>query len=196
MDSSPMTEPADLVPVASSVGSGLLRLGRGGMNAIAAVYDECHEDLFGYVVSLTRDQSIAEDFLQEAFAQLARATSTGHPPENPRAWLYTVCTNLAFSRTRRRAIVERWQHLVGGVTDADTDEAAEDVVLRRERNSELGKALQSLPTAGRAALLLAADGFSGREVATVLRKSEGATRNLMWRSRLALQVLLAAGGTR
>ena len=163
------------------------------MDAVATVYDDCHGDLYGYAVTLTRDLSVAEDVVHEGFARLVRETSAGRSPDNPRAWLYAVCTNLAFSRTRRRVIVARLQHLVGAVSETDTVEAAEDVVLRRERHSELATALGTLPGDARAALLLAADGFSGREIAKILRKSEGATRNLMWRARLAVKDRIEPG---
>src|SRR3954469_23004789 len=38
------------------------------MDAVAAVYDEVHAELFGYAASLTRDPSAAEDVVHEAFA--------------------------------------------------------------------------------------------------------------------------------
>lgn len=168
----------------------------GRMDAVAAVYDDCHRDLFGYAASLTRDTTAAEDLVHEAFARLVRETSAGRSPDDPHAWLYTVCTNLAISRSRRRAIVERWRHLVGRVAPTDADEAAEETVVRRERHVELARALATLPTEHRAALLLAADGFSGREIASIIGRSEGATRNILWRARLALKKQLEGGGLR
>jgi RNA polymerase sigma-70 factor (ECF subfamily) len=180
----PMTTPATLIRVIP-----------GRMDGIAAVYDACHQDLFGYAASLTRDLSSAEDIVHEAFARLVRETASGRPPDSARAWLYTVCTNLAFSGSRRRAIVDRWQRLVGRVAAGETGEAAEDIVLRHERQAELTRALDALPRDARAALLLAADGFSGREISTILDKSEGATRNILWRSRLILKDQLQDGDT-
>ncbi len=171
----------------------LVRVAPGRMDGIASVYDECHRDLFGYVATLTRELTSAEDVVHEAFARLVRETAAGRPPENARAWLYTVCTNLAFSRSRRRAISDRWQRFVGRIAQDQTAEAAEDTVLRRERHAELTRALHTLPKDSRAALLLAAEGFSGREVAVILNKSEGATRNILWRSRLMLKDRLQDG---
>lgn len=66
-------------------------------------------------------------------------------------------------------------------------------VLRSERHAALTRALGTLPKAHRAALLLAADGFNGREIATILAKSEGATRNILWRARLSLKDQLEPG---
>jgi RNA polymerase sigma-70 factor (ECF subfamily) len=161
----------------------------GRMDAVAAAYDAHHAELYGYAASLVRDSAAAEDVMHEAFARLVRDSARGHWPDEPRAWLYRVCTNLAINRSRRRAAAERWHHLVGrvGASDDDEGEAAEETVIRRERHVELERALRTLPAEYRAALLLAAEGFSGREIAATLGRSEGAARNLLWRARLALK---------
>ena len=62
-----------------------------------------------------------------------------------------------------------------------------------ERHADLTAALERLPKDHRAALLLAAQGFTGREIATILHKSEGATRNILWRARLLLKDFLQDG---
>lgn len=167
-----------------------------GMGAVADAYDAHHESLYAYVATLTRDRGAAEEMVQDAYARLVAVSREGRPPDEPRAWLYAVCTNLAVTRSRRRAIAGRWRHLLAPRDDELTDEAAEDSVLRRERNKEMRVALATLPGEHRAALLLAADGFSGREIAAILGRSEGATRNILWRSRLALRDRLGRGGGR
>jgi RNA polymerase sigma factor (sigma-70 family) len=160
------------------------------MDRVAETYDAYHADLYGYVASLTRHREAAEDVVHEAFARFVRESSTARPIDDPRAWLYRVCTNLVFSRTRRQRIVDRLQPVLDRLAGSESSEAAEDVVLRRERDDDLHRALRSLPADSRAALLLAADGFSGREIAGILRRSEGSTRNLLWRSRSTVRSIL------
>jgi DNA-directed RNA polymerase specialized sigma24 family protein len=55
----------------------------------------------------------------------------------------------------------------------------------------LHRALAALPTEARMALLLATDGHSGTEVATLMGRSEGATRTLLWRARRELRERMA-----
>jgi RNA polymerase sigma-70 factor, ECF subfamily len=167
----------------------------GRMDDVAAIYDAHHAELFGYATSLVRNTSTAEDLVHEAFARLVRQRTQDQMPDEPRAWLFRVCTNLALSGSRRRAIVDRWQHLVGRVAAMDDqEEAAELTVVRRERHAELMRALDRMPADHRAALLLAAEGFTGREIAHCLRRSEGSTRTILWRARLALRDLVERGG--
>ena len=170
------------------------RVTPGGIGAITSVYDACQASLFGYAASLTRDDGAAEEIVQESFVRLVQQFRRGPMPDEPRAWLYAVCTNLAISRSRRRSIVGRWTHLLTPRGDDAMDEAAETTVLRREQHDQLGRVLDTLPRDDRVALLLAAEGFSGREIATIIGKSEGATRNLLWRARLQLRERLQDGG--
>jgi RNA polymerase sigma-70 factor (ECF subfamily) len=189
--SSEATVPGDVLPATEAIS----RPDGAGMGVVGSVYDECHASLFGYVASLTRDDAVAEEFVQEAFVRLVQRARERAMPDDPRAWLFAVCTNLAISRSRRRSIVGRWLHMVTPMKHERTGEAAEDTVLRRERDDQLARALERLPKDHRAALLLAAEGFSGREIAAILGKSEGATRNVLWRARLQLRDQLEQGDT-
>jgi DNA-directed RNA polymerase specialized sigma24 family protein len=72
------------------------------------------------------------------------------------------------------------------------DEAPADVeTLRRETNAALHAGLATVPADARAALLMAAQGFSGREIAEAIGRSEMATRTMMFRAREKLRVYLA-----
>jgi RNA polymerase sigma factor (sigma-70 family) len=173
----------------------IVQAGTSSVSDVATAYHEVGQDLYAYCAGVARDAGTAEEVVQEAFARLVREQRAGRYPEHPRAWLYTVATNLLRMRARRLSIIERWRRGPGRPTD-EVDVAAEDVALRRERTATLSTALAALPRDVRAALLLAADGFSGREIADLLGKSEGATRNLMWRARLALRDQLSEAGMR
>lgn len=164
----------------------LVRVATERTNAVAAVYDLHQRDLFAFAFAIARDRDEADDLVQETFLRYVRETGANRPPEHVRAWLFTVCTNLARSRIRRRSVAGRWQHLFGRSADEPGDDT-EASVLRRESGEELHRALGDLPTEQRAALLLAAHGFTGEEIALALGRSQGATRNILWRARTTLR---------
>ena len=68
-----------------------------------------------------------------------------------------------------------------------TQPPADDEIIRGETRREVWAALATLPVDARTALMLAAHGFSGREVAAALGRSELATRSLICRARLRLR---------
>ena len=60
-----------------------------------SIYAEHRVELLRYVHRLTRDVHLAEDVVQDAFLRLWRETRT---VDNPRSWLYRVCTNMVRDR--------------------------------------------------------------------------------------------------
>lgn len=154
---------------------------------LAAIYAERRGELLAFLVGMTRDPEAAEDLLQEAFLRLVREARAGRMPQEPRAWLYRVAANAAIDRGRRAGALVRF---LPRLFSRDEPDAPEGAALRAERDAELHAALSRLSADRRAALLLAARGFSGAEVAGLIGRSEGATRTLLCRARLELRELL------
>jgi RNA polymerase sigma-70 factor (ECF subfamily) len=144
-----------------------------------------------YAVALraTRDPEAAEDVTQEAFIRLLAEVRAGRAPENVGGWLYRAVSNLVISRARRAAVARRLAPRLAEVAGPDQPDA---VALRRESQAELRRALASLSKDERTALLLAASGASGVEIAARLGRSHGATRALMCRARTRLRERAAA----
>jgi RNA polymerase sigma-70 factor (ECF subfamily) len=158
---------------------------------IAAAYDSYQRELHSFALLGTHDPAAAEDVVQEAFLRLVREVGAGRSPENVRAWLYTVAANLIASRGRRTAVADRWRSFF---VVRDTAAAPESEYLRREMSDEVHEAMAALTREARVSLLLAAHGFSGREIAAAIGRSETATRSLMWRARLTMRDQLEAMG--
>jgi RNA polymerase sigma-70 factor (ECF subfamily) len=157
--------------------------------ALTALYEAHRAELFGFLNRMTRDREAAEELLQDVFIRLIREARAGRMPDEVRPWLYRVATNAAISRGRHGAV---WTRLVPRLLDRREPAHPEAEFLRSEREAELHAALVGLPTDARAALLLAAQGFSGGEIATSIGRTEGATRTLMSRSRAQLRLVLEA----
>lgn len=177
--------------VRSVVGGPVARLEAGRADPIVAIYLAEHVGLFRFVRAATGDDEAAEDVRQETFFRLIREMAAGRRPANVHAWLFRVATNLVVSQARRARTAER--HLAH--LDPDPLVASpEQVILRFERDTALRAALSRLPVDARAALLLAAQGFTGREIASTLGRSEGAVRTLLCRSRRQVRQRLESDG--
>jgi RNA polymerase sigma factor (sigma-70 family) len=156
---------------------------------LAAIYEDRRGELYAFLVGMTRDADVAEDVLQDTFLRLVREARAGRMPDEVRPWLYRTAANAAIDRGRRGATLGR---LLPRLLSREEPARPEAEVLRSERDAELHAALAHLAPDRRAALLLAAKGFSGHEVAGLLGRSEGATRTLMCRARLELRGILEA----
>lgn len=158
--------------------------------SVAQAYEAYAPELRRYAATRLRDIDAAEDVVQEAFVRLAVESGAWRGPANQRAWLYRVVLNLIISGARRAEVARRRSNHL----------ALEDVVLQTpemeylasERHRALGAALASTGAAGQTGLVLAAQGYSGREIARVLGRSEGATRTLICRARSQVRHELTA----
>ena len=176
----PAIEPSDHTVVGGTVADVAL-----------AAYDKHQRALTSYAYALTRDREAADDVVQEAFTQLINELQKGRQPENLQAWLFRVCSNLVVSGARRRNVAQRF---ISQITPRDTEVDAEYETLRREMSGTLLDALARLPTDARVALVMAANGFSGREIANALGRTETSTRTMMFRAREQLRVYLVDQG--
>ena len=151
---------------------------------VLAVYDAHHRELANFVRSLERDPQVAADIVSESFVKFIEAVRRGRTPDQPRAWLYRVASNLVIDGGRRRTVATRF---LGRLVDHATALPPDDEVIRDESRREVWEALAALSPDARTALMLAAHGFDGHEVAVALGRSDLATRSLICRARLRLR---------
>jgi RNA polymerase sigma-70 factor (ECF subfamily) len=156
---------------------------------VAASYDRHHRELFGFALRASRDRETAEDLVQEAFIRLMVEVDAGRAPENARAWLYRVVANLAVSGGRRASVARRQ---LGALAVGEPEAGPESAYLDHERTCHLEEVLGELGADARTALLMAAGGFTGVEIAQAIGRSANATRTMMCRARLQLRERLGS----
>src|SRR5262245_34630824 len=68
---------------------------------VEAVWEEFHAEVYSFALRSTREVAAAEDATQEAFIRLLREARRHAAPDDPRAWLYRVVSNLVISGGRK-----------------------------------------------------------------------------------------------
>jgi RNA polymerase sigma-70 factor (ECF subfamily) len=164
----------------------------GQTDVVVEAYQAFQRDIHSFLRAAMRDPEAADDLTQETFIRLVREVREGRTPDNVRAWLYTVAANLVTSRARRTAVADRFKAVLALRGQVESPEAD---AIRGEQQAHLRRALGDLPADARTALLLAAHGFSGHEIARVLGRTDGATRTLLCRARIRLRERFAAHET-
>jgi RNA polymerase sigma factor (sigma-70 family) len=151
---------------------------------VTEAFETYSTDLRRFVTARTRDVGASEDIVQEAFIRLEIESQACRHPSNPRAWLYRVALNLIISGSRHTDVVRRSSCHVAPDDVADSPEV---LFLASERDRALRSAMEALRPRGRRSLLLAAQGYTGREIAEIVGLSEAATRTMMFRARAVLR---------
>ncbi len=149
-----------------------------GLDPVAGLFERYHAPIYAYLCRLVRDREWAEDLAQETFVRALAARRQLPQVDNPRAWLYRIATNLAFTalKRRRRFAWLPWraadEACAGGWGADDGDRGAVE------------EALGALPPGYRAPLLLYAHyGLSVAEVGQALNLSQGAVKTRLFRAR-------------
>ncbi|PSK98227.1 sigma-70-like protein [Haloactinopolyspora alba] len=75
--------------------------------ALADAHHRSRARVLATVVRVTRDFDAAEDAVQEAFAEAARAWRSSGVPDDPTAWLTTVARRKALDGLRRERTLAR-----------------------------------------------------------------------------------------
>jgi RNA polymerase sigma-70 factor (ECF subfamily) len=151
---------------------------------VGAAFEAYETRIFGVVLGATRDRELAADVTQEAFLRLLGEARAGRIPDNPAGWLYTVAANLVTSRARRVAVARRF---IPRLVAPYAPSTPEEIAIDHEGSDRMRDLLAELPVVDRVALLMAAQGVRGEEIAAHLGKSHAATRTLMSRARKRLR---------
>jgi RNA polymerase sigma factor (sigma-70 family) len=158
---------------------------------VTAAYTDHRESLQRRLTAMTRDPEAAEDVLAEAFVRLAVEVRAGRTPDNAAGWLYRVSTNLVTSEARRRAVAERRR---GDLPLPSASPPPDSATIAAEEGRAVHAVLSTLGPTDREALVLAANGFRGAEIAHRLGRTEGATRTLLCRARTKMRSRLLEAG--
>jgi len=169
------------------------RMAGGDGSALAEIYDRHGRSLFSLAVRILRDQSDAEEVVQDVFAQAWRQAARYDTTRGAVvAWLLMMARSRAIDRLRARRGQPPLQgdHPSALRDAADVATPIDIALLTADQIARVRAALESLPDAQRAAIELAFhEGLTHTEVAERLEQPLGTIKT---RIRLGLLRLRAA----
>ena len=173
----------------------------GDYDAFEKLVERYQDRAYRLAFSLVKDESVAQDVIQEAFLNTYRKLHTYSGDARFGSWIYRVVVNAALMRIRKedRRVEIGIEDVGPSVTEEEgafaeppswriqADEAAENMELREQ----ILAAIDELKPKYQAAFLLReVEGLSIKEIADVLDLSEGAVKTRLHRARLHLQATL------
>lgn len=164
----------------------------GARRALETVFNEERSQILAVLIRLTRDFSLAEDSLQEAFAEaLARWPARG-VPARPGAWITTMARSRAIDALRRRRTYRRKQEVLEQLARFGEETWAESVVVSGEDGGPHDDRLRLLFTCCHPALSLESQvaltlrmvgGLSTAEIARALLAAESSVAQRLVRAK-------------
>jgi RNA polymerase sigma-70 factor (ECF subfamily) len=170
----------------------MLRVKAGDQTAFEYLVGKYRRPMLSFMYRMARNSAIAEDLAQEVFLRVYRSRETYEPSAKFSTWLYRIATNLAVNHARDTRH-ERPEVQVSldepdeesGATLELPDAAlnAEQQIMRRERLRAIRKKIEALPEQQRLAVIMHKyQQMDYKQIAEVLKKSESATKSLLFRA--------------
>jgi RNA polymerase sigma-70 factor (ECF subfamily) len=180
----------------------MLNFKAGDPNAFQELFDKYKHRLITYCFRFCGHQAVAEELAQETFLKVYKAAGRYRPKARFSTWLFKIATNVCLNEVRRSVYRNRIESL-DEITENSIDLAAstkagtgsyrpDNLLLSREQQLLVRKAIDQLPKKQRAALLLRIEGeFSYGEIGQQIDRNENHVKTLIHRGRKRLKKALA-----
>lgn len=162
---------------------------------VQALFEQLRVPIFRYVMRKTRDSGRAEEITQETFLRLFRHLKDERSVDNPKAWLFSVASNLAIDASRGDSRLQdldetTWSRIEDRrLSGADP----EMLTLQHERLRRLRMAVLNLTALQRECLHLRAEGLRYREIADLMNISVSTVADAVRRATLNLSREIEGG---
>ena len=152
------------------------------MQSMDEIYQQYAQTVYKYLISLTRNEDLAEELTQETFCQAIKSINRFDGKSKVSTWLCGIAKNLFFTYLRKHPAHEN-------IDEADVPvESAEKEALENLGKVELMKKLHGLEEPYREVTYLRAfGGLSFAEIGEVLGKTENWARVTFYRGKEKLR---------
>ncbi|HET7205680.1 MAG TPA: RNA polymerase sigma factor [Terriglobales bacterium] len=148
----------------------------GNLDAFETLFRQLQRDVYGWIVRIVRDPSLAEDLTIETFWRIYRARARFDPQGSLGGWARRIASNVALDYLRRSRREVELPENIPAPTGADP-------VLQRELQTQIGRALNDLSPKLRLTAILAFVGdLPYGEIAQALGTSEAAVKVRVFRA--------------
>jgi len=177
---------------ASSDAEIMLRVRAGDQSAFDYLVQKYRRPLVSFMYRMARNTAAAEDLAQEVFLRVYRSRASYEASAKFTTWLYRIATNLAVNHARDTrherpevtvSLDEPDEETGTTMEVPDGGLTAEQALVRRERMLAIRRKVEALPEQQRLAVIMHKyQQMDYKQIAEVLKKSESATKSLLFRA--------------
>lgn len=168
------------------------------MLAPEQLYEKYKPEVYGYLLSLTRDAQAAEELLSECFLAAVRQLPFFRGDSSVKTWLFGIARNCYLRRLKKRYRELPMDGMaLAYLAGAGADDAADGVlrqVIRRQLCQRVFALLEQEDARTQQVVKLRLNGYAYREIAERLHLSEGSARVLDHRAKKRLRERLEKEG--
>jgi RNA polymerase sigma-70 factor (ECF subfamily) len=188
----PVAYTAGASPESQSDADVMLRVKAGDQSSFEYLVHKYRRPMVSFMYRMAHNAAAAEDLAQEVFLRVYRSRETYEPSAKFSTWLYRIATNLAVNHARdtrherpevQVSLDEPDEESGTTLELPDASLNAEQQMVRRERLLAIRKKIEALPEQQRLAVIMHKyQQMDYKQIADVLKKSESATKSLLFRA--------------
>jgi len=170
----------------------MLRVKAGDQSAFEYLVQKYRRPMLSFMYRMARNAAAAEDLAQEVFLRVYRSRESYEASAKFTTWLYRIATNLAVNHARdtrherpevQVSLDEPDEESGTTLELPDASLNAEQAMVVRERMRAIRRKVEALPEQQRLAVIMHKyQQMDYKQIAEVLKKSESATKSLLFRA--------------
>ena len=170
----------------------MLRVRAGDQSAFEYLVQKYRRPMLSFMYRMARNAAAAEDLAQEVFLRVYRSRESYEASAKFTTWLYRIATNLAVNHARdtrherpeAQVSLDEPDEESGTTLELpDSSLNAEQAMVVRERMAAIRRKVEALPEQQRLAVIMHKyQQMDYKQIAEVLKKSESATKSLLFRA--------------
>jgi len=170
----------------------MLRVKAGDQSSFDYLVQKYRRSMVSFMYRMARNTAAAEDLAQEVFLRVYRSRASYEANAKFTTWLYRIATNLAVNHARDTrherpevtvSLDEPNEESGTTLELPDGNLTAEQNMVRRERMLAIRSKVEALPEQQKMAVIMHKyQQMDYKQIAEVLKKSESATKSLLFRA--------------
>lgn len=141
-----------------------IQIAEGDVQALETLYYQTYQAVYGFILSILKNQYDAEDILQETYIKIKTGAHLYKPQGKPLAWIFTIARNLSYMKIRKDKNTQTSPYEeLENMLDFSAVEDKENKLLLEAAFSILGDEERQI------IILHANTGMKHREIATLVK---------------------------
>jgi RNA polymerase sigma-70 factor, ECF subfamily len=165
----------------------------GNLKDFELLINKYQPNIFRLSIGLLHNREDAEELTQDIFIKLYHSLSTFNKKSAFSTWLYRLTINTCLNALKKKKKRQFWTVLSETLPFSSNEASAEAAMINRSDDELIKQAIDNLPHKQRLAFILTKyEDLPQREVAAIMKLTEGSVEQLVLRAKNNLRKNLAA----
>lgn len=162
------------------------------MLTIKNIYEQYKQDVFIYLVSLTRNPTLSEDLVSETFLSAIKSLPSFRGDSDIKTWLFSIARHKWYEYLRKKKDEVSFDFLAQNYIEDKNN--LESKVIESETSHKILYLLQNEPTRTKDIVLMRIEGYSFYEIAKKHKISDSSARVIDFRTKKKIREILEKEG--